>query len=408
MTETDDAPKARARWRRFVAGVALTLIGAATIVTFDLWTALGKKPSGEHLDQISASPQWRGARFDNTLPQSAMPIWPIIKASFGGEQIRNPGDPLPLDVIDPSVYRTPPPSGLRLSWIGHSTFLIELDGKTVLTDPVWGPRASPATWVGPKRFHPPPIAIAELPRLDAVIISHDHYDHLDYPSIRALADRGVVFYVPLGVGAHLAYWGIPDDRIRELDWWDTVELDGVTLAATPARHFSGRVPWHEKSTLWCSWSVIGPHHRVFFSGDSALFPGFADIGQTYGPFDVALIENGAYDAMWRDVHLGPEQAVAAFEMVRGELLVPIHWGTFNLAHHSWLEPAERIIAAAAAAGAEVFVPRPGQIFEPTTRPAWTRWWPADVPWKRMDETPVISSGLDESVLKLVPGPKTVP
>ncbi len=406
MTEPDRAAR-RPRWRRILLAIALAFIGATLAVTFDLWTALGKIPRGEHRDRIAASPQWTGDRFDNPLPQAPMPLWPMIKGSFRGEQIRNPAEPLPMDTIDPAVYDTPPPTGLRLSWMGHSTFLIEIDGQTILTDPVWGPRASPATWVGPARFHPPPIAIDDLPPLDAVIISHDHYDHLDYPSVRALADRDVVFHVPLGVGSHLAYWGIPDDRIREYDWWDTVDLGEVTLAATPSRHFSGRAPWWDKSTLWCSWSMVGPQNRAFFSGDSALFPGFADIGERYGPFDVALVENGAYNALWRDVHLGPEQAVAAFKMVRGELLVPIHWGTFNLAHHAWTEPAERIIAAAEAAGVEVFVPRVGQVFEPTTRPKWTRWWP-EVPWKTMHETPVISSSLDASVLRHVPGPTKLP
>lgn len=406
MTETADEtprPRRRRRWR-ILGIIALAFTGAAAAVTFDLWTALGRIPRGEHRDRIAQSPQWAGDRFDNPLPQSDLSLWPIIKGSFGGDQIRNPQAPLPMEVIDPATYASPPPSGLRLSWIGHSTFLIEIDGKTILTDPVWGPRASPATWVGPARFHPPPIPLADLPPLDAVIISHDHYDHLDLPSVRALSQNtDVVFHVPLGVGSHLAYWGVPAHRIREYDWWDAFDLGGLTLAATPSRHFSGRAPWWEKTTLWCSWSLVGPQHRVYFSGDSALFPGFGDIGERYGPFDVALIENGAYNALWRDVHLGPEQAVTAFQLVRGELLVPIHWGTFNLAHHSWTEPAERIIVAAEAAGAELFIPRVGQTFEPTTRPTWTRWWP-ETPWKPAAETPVVSSGLDESLLQRIPRP----
>ncbi len=404
----DPAPKpGRRRLWRVLTVTALIIAGASAIVTIDLWTALGRKPHGPDLERLARSPQWTGERFDNPLPQASMPMWGILKAWIGGDQIRNPDAPLPMDTLDPAGYATPPASGLRLSWIGHSTFLIEIDGKTILTDPVWGPRASPSSWIGPERFHPPPIAIADLPPLDAVIISHDHYDHLDYPSIRALADRDVPFHVPLGVGSHLEYWGIPSDRIHEYDWWDTADLGGLTLAATPSRHFSGRAPGGEKSTLWCSWALVGPRNRAYFSGDSALFPGFGDIGEKYGPFDVALIENGAYNAMWRDVHLGPEQAVAAHRMVRGELLVPIHWGTFNLANHAWTEPAERIIAAAEAAGVTLHVPRIGQRFEPASPPPLDRWWP-DIPWQTMDEAPVISSGLDDAVLQFVPGPKTIP
>lgn len=406
---TDAAPESpapRRRRRRVLVALALTLLGVTLLMAIDLWRALGRKPHGEHLARLATSPQWSGDHFENPLPESDMKMWPILKAWLGGDEVREPDRPPPTAGLTTASFATPPASGLRLTWIGHSTFVIEIDGKRILTDPVWGERASPSSVFGPSRFVAPPIALADLPPIDAIVISHDHYDHLDHPTISALAAGDVPFYVPLGLGSHLAYWGVAPDRIHEMDWWDTADIGGVTIAATPSRHFSGRAPGGHNSTLWCSFALVGPQNRVFFSGDTALFPGFADIGAKYGPFDVTLMENGAYSALWRDVHLGPEQAIAAHRMLGGALLVPIHWGTFTLAHHAWTEPAERIVAAAEAAGVRVAVPRIGEQLEPADPPPLVRWWP-EVPWQSMDEAPVISSGLGQAVLQFVPGPTTL-
>jgi L-ascorbate metabolism protein UlaG (beta-lactamase superfamily) len=245
----------------------------------------------------------------------------------------------------------------------------------VLTDPVWSERASPFRILGPRRFHPPPIPLEGLPELDAVVISHDHYDHLEKASVLALAPTGVRFFMPLGVGAHMEKWGVDPGQIIELDWWDSAGSSSgdIQLVATPARHFSGRGLSMNK-TQWCSFVIMGPKHRVYFSGDTGLFPGFAEIGERYGPFQLTMLKIGAYNESWPDIHLDPEQAVAAHVALRGELLMPIHSGTFNLAFHNWFDPPDRLVAAATESSVQIVVPRPGQMFAPTEPPPLERWW----------------------------------
>ena len=229
-------------------------------------------------------------------------------------------------------------------------------------------------------------------------VSHDHYDHLDYPTIVQLAKTDVRFIVPLGVGAHLEYWGIDRSRITELQWWDATRVGSLEVVLTPARHFSGRslTMTDRDRTLWGGWALLGPQHRVYFSGDTAMFPDLSKIGTDLGPFDIALIESGAYNQLWRDVHIGPEQAVMACQMVKSELLLPVHWGTFDLALHAWTEPIERILAAAERAGLSVATPRVGESLQPAEPPPVERWWP-ELPWQHAREQPVVSSGLDEAL-----------
>ena len=210
------------------------------------------------------------------------------------EKLVEPSCQLPtIDATE--ALKTPPKSGLRITWLGHSTTLVEIDGVRILTDPQWSLRASPSTWVGPLRFHPPPLPLASLPKLDAVVISHDHYDHLDMNSVRTLALTGVVFHVGLGVGAHLRAWHIPDGQIVEHDWWSERSIGALRLVATPAQHMSGRrgVTGND-STLWTSWALIGPTHRVYFSGDTGLSDAFTTIGEKLGPFDVSMLEIGQW------------------------------------------------------------------------------------------------------------------
>jgi L-ascorbate metabolism protein UlaG (beta-lactamase superfamily) len=283
---------------------------------------------------------------------------------------------------------------LRATWLGHSTVLLELDGARVLFDAMFSERASPSTIVGPKRFFPPPLALADLPSIDAVVISHDHYDHLDMETIRALATRQATlrFVVPLGIGAHLERWGVPADRITELEWGEQTALAGrgVTLTATPSRHFSGRrlrdALGRGNPTLWATWVVTGPSHRAFFSGDTGMFDGFSDIGTQFGPFDLTMIKVGAYGEPWPQIHVNPEEAVRAHSMLRGKVMLPIHWGTFNLAFHAWDEPAERTVAAAQASSATLVMPRPGESVEPSlaARPV-EPWW-RSVGKPRRDDT----------------------
>jgi L-ascorbate metabolism protein UlaG (beta-lactamase superfamily) len=269
---------------------------------------------------------------------------------------------------------TPPASGLRATWLGWSTVLVEIDGQRILTDPVWSERCSPSTLVGPKRFHAPPIALDALPHIDAVVISHDHYDHLDMPVARALSTRGTRFVVPLGIGAHLERWGVPPAQITELDWNESVDVGALHITATPSRHYSGRNPRHANETLWASWVVKGPAHTIYFSGDTGYSDAFKRIGKEHGPFDLTLIKIGAYDVTWPTIHLNPEEAVQAHVDLGGAVMLPIHWATFNLGFHAWREPPDRAVAAARKAGITIIVPRPGESTEPALSPRIGAWW----------------------------------
>ncbi len=360
------------------------------------WKAIGSSPTGSRLERILASPLWSDGRFVDVMPRNEPETRPILMDYLRGAKSPNatPSAPPPILTRTADEFRVAPSGGLRITWLGHSTSLVEIDGRRILFDPVWGERSAPFTWAGPKRFHAPPLPFEALPAIDAVVISHDHYDHLDYPTIVRLAATDVSFIVPLGVGAHLEHWGVPPSRITELEWWQEHALGDLRLVATPARHFSGRSLFmnDRDQTLWAGWAIIGPEHRVFFSGDTAMFPGFTEIGERLGPFDATLLESGAYNHRWADVHMGPEQAVEANRMLGGGLMIPVHWGTFDLALHGWTEPVERVLAAAAHLGVNVATPRIGESITPSTEMPMARWWP-EVPWTGAEQAPVISSGL---------------
>ncbi len=266
---------------------------------------------------------------------------------------------------------------LAVSWLGHATALVEIDGYRVLTDPVWSRRCSPSDAVGPERLHPPPVQLEALPALDAVVISHDHYDHLDVDTVMALArTQRAPFFVPLGVGAHLRAWGIPKHRVVELDWNESAQVDELTVACVPARHFSGRF-LDRNTTLWASWALLGPRHRAYFGGDTGYTTSFARIGADHGPFDLTLLPIGAYNEAWPDIHMNPEEAVRAhldMTTAGAGLLLPIHWGTFRLAPHPWAEPVERLLAAADAAEVKVSIPVPGQRIDAAGDAQLQPWW----------------------------------
>lgn len=396
-------PPRRRLWLRLLGSMVGLLALAIFFLMIDAWTAFGTKPSGERLERIAQSPQYREGRFHNLLPRvsdgvSFETTWEFFT---GGSDYRFPNAPLPVVTRTAADFAEPVPD-LRATWLGHSTLLFEMEGTRVLVDPVWGERASPSRFLGSTRFYAPPLALEALPAIDAVLISHDHYDHLDLPTVRALAAQVPRWIVPLGVGAHLEKWGIAPERIEELDWWDETEVRGVRLVSTPARHFSGRFVNDRDATLWTGWALIGTERRVWYSGDTALTPEFSEIGHRLGPFDLTFVEAGAYNPGWTDVHLGPEQAVAAHQMVQGGLLVPVHWGLFDLALHGWTAPVERIRAAAAAAGVSVAFPHPGESLTPENYRA-EGWWPS-LPWKTAAEESVISTGLPDSVLAQIPKP----
>ncbi len=300
---------------------------------------------------------------------------PIMGEFFFGGGKRVPPGPLP--VFSPlEAWTRTPDSTLRITWLGHSTVLLEIDGLRVLTDPVFGERASPFSFAGPKRFHAAPATIAQLPKLDVVLLSHNHYDHLCEESIVELAKLKVPFVTALGVGAQLQACGVLPELITELDWNEHVSLFGerIRLTATPAQHFSGRGLVDRNQTLWASWVIQTDHHKVFFSGDTGLFPELADIGRQHGPFDLVMLEVGAFHPAWGDIHLGPDNALKAHALLGSGLLFPVHWATFDLGLHPWEEPAEALYTAAQQSQARLLLPTLGTPIEPLHQTSVDPWW----------------------------------
>jgi L-ascorbate metabolism protein UlaG (beta-lactamase superfamily) len=334
--------------------------------------------TGLRLERAQASKQYRDGGFRNTsgVRVSAQGPSPSVMGEFFlGGKARAPKGPLPVE-SPLSAWAKPGASGLRITWLGHSTLLIESDGVRVLTDPVFGERASPFSFAGPKRFHPVPATIAELPPLDAVLLSHNHYDHFCKSSLMELAKTKVPIITSLGVGAYLEPLGVDPRVLTELDWWEGFTLPGGALAftAAPAQHFSGRGIGDRNVSLWSSWVITTERRKLFFSGDTGLTTELADIGARLGPFDVTMLEIGAWNAAWGDIHLGPENALSAFEMLGKGTFLPIHWGTFDLALHRWDEPAETLLALAAQRDARLLTPILGRPFEPDLVEGPTPWW----------------------------------
>ena len=356
------------------------------------WPGFGHRVVGERAQRVAASPQFRGRSFRNPQPLRNS-YWGMVRESFRKSPHTSPATPPVPDRPGPQIWATPPVTGLRVTWLGHSTTLVEVDGLRVLTDPVWSDQVGPMAGVGPRRFFPPPIALADLPAIDVVVISHDHFDHLDMATMRAMRGWKTRFVVPLGVGAHLEYWGIPPSQIVELDWWGQVQVGALSVVCTPARHASGRMLIDDDAKLWAGWALLGPHHRVYYSGDTGLFPAMREIGARLGPFDLTMIEVGQYGSAWPDWHIGPEQAITAHGWVRGRVLLPVHWGAFALAFHGWTEPIERALVAGQVARATLVTPRPGQPIEPLVPSPQERWWPA-VPWKTGAQDPIVSSQIE--------------
>jgi L-ascorbate metabolism protein UlaG (beta-lactamase superfamily) len=293
-----------------------------------------------------------GKRFVNPVPTSVGGISTMFKVGprfFFGAAARSPKHALGPFKTDTRVFATSPGSGLRITWMGHSTSLVEIDGVRLLIDPVWDERAAPTQWTGPKRFFPPPLALENLPPIDAVLISHDHYDHLGAGTVQRLAQiekfRNTLWITTLGVDNILRGLGVDPTRCTALDWTENVTVGSVVITALPARHFSGRSLLNRFETLWASFALTGPRHRVYYGADSGEWYGFRDIGEEFGPFDLTMLEIGASNPLWADIHMGPEGAVRSFRALGGHgLLMPIHWGLFDLALHPWTQPIESLFA----------------------------------------------------------------
>ena len=338
-------------------GVVSLLCVSTAALAVERLKPFGERSKGERLERIRNSPNFKNGKAQNLIETSLSfrgEFWGLMKRYSQSGQTPD----VPPPVQTPTF--SDPVESLAVTWLGHSSVLLDVNGQRFLLDPMLSDRASPFQFMGPKRFHSAPISVDDLPPVDAVVISHDHYDHLDVATIIALAKNDVPFIVPLGVGAHLEAWGVPVGRITELEWWEEIQIGQTRIVCTPARHFSGRGLTDRFRTLWASWAFINEDKRVWFSGDTGAFPQATEIGERLGPFDLTMIEIGAYDPAWEAVHLGPVEAFKMNAALQGKTLFPIHWGTFSLAPHPWDEPIVQLMRLAEAAELPLLVPIAGE------------------------------------------------
>jgi len=351
--------------------VSLILLGA-------IMTSCAFIQSSNNDENIKSSPQFENGKFKNQMAFDAMPLSKIpgyIKRYMTEERKDiSPIRPIPLQKITSDILAKAPIDSMTLFRLGHSSFLMKAENKYWLIDPVFSDRASPFSFIGPKRFHQPPISINELPKITGVIISHNHYDHLDKAAIKEMAEKVKHFIVPLGLANGLKSWGIKESTITELDWWQSVRIANLQLTLTPAQHFSGRGLLDANNTLWGSWVIQSNEQSIFYSGDSGYFKGFKEIGHKYGPFDLTIIETGAYDKDWPDVHMTPEQSLQAHIDVKGKKMLPAHNGTFDLAFHPWYEPLERITTLGRNTDIDVLTPIIGEPIDITSDVSYQPWW----------------------------------
>jgi L-ascorbate metabolism protein UlaG (beta-lactamase superfamily) len=358
---------------------AVVALGIAVLLYFRFAPIVGSNPTGERLARIQASPNYREGKFHNVVETNMdMPVrsmarvmWEFMKGAEG----REPKDTIPTVPFDREAWEAVPDTSIATAWFGHSTALIKVDGITFLCDPVFGERASTFSFMGPKRFnYQEHMTVEMLPKVDVVLLSHDHYDHLDYVTVLQLKDKVKRWVMPLGAGVHLEHWGVPADRITEHDWWEGIEVDGVQLTLAPARHFTGRGMNNRFSTLWGSWVIEGRTKKVYFGADSGYSPTFKEVGDRFGPFDLAMLECGAYNERWAEIHMMPEETAQAALDVKAKVLMPLHWGKFSLAMHPWKEPVERLSAKAAELKIDLLTPRIGHIVNGPDMALSERWW----------------------------------
>ncbi|MDF2479627.1 MAG: hypothetical protein K0S24_5110 [Sphingobacterium sp.] len=337
----------------------------------------GAKATGDSFDRIKSSKNFKNGKFRNLEDTSMMTKFDFdtMAKYFSNSQDKVPRFSLPMERINANSFERNNGKDIKLTWFGHSTLLLEVNNKKILLDPMLSEVPAPLPMLASKRFSKSiPLEIIDFPALDAVLISHDHYDHLDYLTIVKLKDKVKNFYVPLGIGEHLKLWGIDESKIIELDWWQESKFDEITFISTPSRHFSGRGLFNMNSTLWCSWVIKSTNHSIFFSGDTGYNKAFKEIGDKYGPFDLTMLECGQYNEGWSDIHMMPEETVKANMDLKGKTLMPIHWGAFKLSVHSWYEPIERLLKEATTFNVNVITPKIGETVAIGKPIEFEKWW----------------------------------
>jgi L-ascorbate metabolism protein UlaG (beta-lactamase superfamily) len=360
----------------FLIILGVLFIGIILFIT--LHPTFGGSTSKQERERYRHFNHYKNGQFVNSNPtdmkMGISTILSLMKDSVTGKKDRSPTNPIPISIDWEKINTTED----SLTWFGHSTILLTLNKKKILIDPMFGPSPSPVSFVGSKRYSENLLYVIEkLPHIDVVLITHDHYDHLDYPSIIRLKNKVGHFFVPLGVAAHLMKWGVKEDRITECNWWEEVKWEGLTIASVPSQHFSGRGLFNRNSTLWNGWVILFENQRIYTSGDGGYGPHFKQIGEKYGPFDLTLMEGGQYDNRWSAIHMQPEESVQAHLDVRGKNMMLIHWGAFTLAYHSWTDPVERAIRAANTKEVNLIAPKIGETVVLNGRyPVPISWWKA--------------------------------
>ncbi|MCK0070629.1 MBL fold metallo-hydrolase [Kordiimonas laminariae] len=351
--------------------VLLIVIAAAVIYS------INAKNIGE--DKLARSTAFNGEKFVNIdeNKKAAGDIWKIISAYRGLDTTdHEPTVTIPVQKVTRAQLDALPDNKTHIIKLGHSSLLIKGAGKYWLVDPVFSERASPFSFLGPKRFHEAPISMDALPEIEGIIISHNHYDHLDKGAIQTLKAKTNRYFVPLGISGDLISWGVDENRIEELVWWESIEHAGLKLTSVPAQHFSGRGVGDSNITLWTAWVLDFGGDKIFYSGDGGYAKEFARIGEKLGPFDITFMEVGAYNELWPDIHMTPEQAVQAHVDLNGRFMVPVHNGTFNLAMHTWYEPFDCVLVEADQKNIELIIPKFGHVITLDYLDSYSqdRWW----------------------------------
>lgn len=363
-------------WIPLVALVALPF----SVYLFLKHPVFGARPSADEQQQFFSSTAFNKTKgvFENRRPAliakmyAEVSIWEIVLDWFAVSENATPSAKLPELVPDIAEF-VKQSEHTKLIWLGHSSFLLNISGTIVLVDPIFSPSAAPLNFLMP-RFQPAVVLLEQLPAIDVILISHDHYDHLDRQSVQYFADKQTQFVTPLGVGVHLKRWGIAQSQIVEKNWWESHAVAGIEFTAAPAQHFSGRDGINKNETLWASWILISDQSRLYFSGDSGYDIHFKEIGTRFGPFDLSIMENGQYDEAWSAVHMFPKETLQAHKDVKAKRLMPVHWGMFEMAYHPWYEPVERLSVLADAQEVELLTPLLGEIIMLNDSVNTQRWW----------------------------------